>query len=101
MAFVDAHRATYGVESICATLPIAPASYYRHGAARRDPARRCARRQQDDRLAADIQRVWDDNHQVYGAEKVWRALKREGQACALNASAIVRIASSQRAHSAP
>ena len=26
--------------------------------------------------------MWDANHQVYGAEKVWRALKREGQAVA-------------------
>lgn len=27
---------------------------------------------------ADIERVWNDNLQVYGADKVWRQLKREG-----------------------
>ena len=28
VAFIDAHRATYGVEPICAVLPIAPSVYY-------------------------------------------------------------------------
>ena len=27
---------------------------------------------------ADIERVWNDNLQVYGADKVWQQLKREG-----------------------
>ena len=27
--FIDDHRATYGVEPICAVLPIAPSTYYR------------------------------------------------------------------------
>ena len=25
-----------------------------------------------------IQRVWDENFQVYGVRKVWRQLRREG-----------------------
>lgn len=29
------------------------------------------------RLELDIQRVWKDNFQVYGARKVWRQLLRE------------------------
>ena len=29
-------------------------------------------------LREEIQRVWDENFQVYGAKKVWRQLKREG-----------------------
>ena len=28
VAFIDAHRAEYGVEPICAELPIAPSTYY-------------------------------------------------------------------------
>jgi putative transposase len=28
VAFIDAHRATYGVEPICAVLPIAPSTYH-------------------------------------------------------------------------
>jgi putative transposase len=27
VAFIDAHRATFGVEPICAVLPIAPSVY--------------------------------------------------------------------------
>jgi transposase InsO family protein len=26
----------------------------------------------------EIERVWDENRQVYGARKVWRQLHREG-----------------------
>ena len=32
VSFIDAHRAEYGVESICAQLPIAPSQYYEHKA---------------------------------------------------------------------
>ena len=28
VAFIDEHRAEYGVEPICAQLPIAPSTYY-------------------------------------------------------------------------
>jgi putative transposase len=37
IAFVDDHRATHGVESICKVLPIAPSTYYAHLAVRADP----------------------------------------------------------------
>jgi hypothetical protein len=40
MAFIDAHRAEYGVEPICAELQIAPSSYYELKARERDPERR-------------------------------------------------------------
>ena len=33
-------------------------------------------------LLPQVQRVWQANHQVYGAEKVWRQLNREGVAVA-------------------
>ena len=39
VAFVDAHRAEYGVEPICAELPIAPSTYYQHKARQADPGR--------------------------------------------------------------
>jgi hypothetical protein len=29
-AFIDEHRAVYGVEPICRVLPIAPSTYYAH-----------------------------------------------------------------------
>jgi putative transposase len=35
--FIDDHRAVYGVESICAVLPIAPSTYFRRKAQQADP----------------------------------------------------------------
>ena len=40
------------------------------------------RRRRDRWLKGEVQRVWDENHRVYGAEKVWKQLKREGIAVA-------------------
>ena len=60
-AFVDAHRAVYGVELICKVLPIAPSTYYLHAARQTDPGRRSARALLDERLREQIQRVWNDH----------------------------------------
>jgi putative transposase len=76
--FIDDHRDVYGVESICATVPIAPSTYFLHKAQHADPSQRSARTQRDDQLRVEIQRVWDANHQVYGPRKVWKQLRREG-----------------------
>jgi transposase InsO family protein len=78
VSFIDEHRALYGVEPICAVLPIAPATYHAHKAQARKPELRSARAKRDDGLRIKIKRVHDDNFGVYGAEKVWRQLKREG-----------------------
>jgi transposase InsO family protein len=77
--FIDDHRHVYGVESICAVVPIAPSTYYLQKAREADPTLRSARAQQDDQWRAEIQRVFDANHQVYGPRKVWRQLRREDQ----------------------
>jgi transposase InsO family protein len=76
--FVDQHRHLYGVEPICHVLQMAPSCYRRHAARRRDPERRSQRAQRDEALMADIQRVWHANWQVYGADKVWLQMNREG-----------------------
>jgi transposase InsO family protein len=76
-AFIDEHRDTYGVEPICAQLPIAPSTYYAWRAQQQDPSRSSARTQRDAELQPQIQRVWDTNFKVYGAQKVWRQLVRE------------------------
>ena len=76
--FIDDHRDAYGVESICTVVPIAPSTYFWHKARHADPTRRSARDQRDDEWRREIQRVWDDNQQVYGPRKVWRQLRREG-----------------------
>ena len=77
-SFIDEHRAGYGVEPICAVLPIAPSTYYERKAREADPGRLPPRVRRDMELADDIRRVWDENFCVYGARKVWRQLNREG-----------------------
>ena len=78
IAFIDAHRDEYGVESICKQLPIAPSTYYEHKSRQGDPSRLPARVQRDAQLTGSIRRIWDENFRVYGARKVWRQLHREG-----------------------
>jgi putative transposase len=77
MAFIEEHRDAYGVEPICAMLPIAPSTYYEHKARQADPARLPQRAQRDAVLCEEIDRVWHENRCVYGARKVWLQLQRE------------------------
>ena len=77
-AFVDEHRENFGVEPICRVLQIAPSGYRKHAARRRDPSRRCRRVLRDEGLMPQVERVWQTNLRVYGADKVWRQLHREG-----------------------
>ena len=81
-AFIDEHRARCGVEPICRALQIAPSAYRRHAARQRNPALLPARAQRDASLLVQVQRVYDQNLRVYGADKVWRQLAREGTAAA-------------------
>jgi transposase InsO family protein len=76
--FIDDHRATYGVEPICAVLPIAPSTYFRVRAQQQDATKRAARATRDDDLRVLIERVHTENFGVYGPRKVWRQLRREG-----------------------
>ena len=76
--FVEEHRDEYGVEPICEMLPIAPSTYYQQRARRRDPEVRPYRAKRDERLSVEIRRVWDESFDgTYGADKVWRQLRRE------------------------
>jgi len=78
IAFIDAHKDQYGIEPICKQLQIAVSTYYAHKERASDPDRQSNRTLRDRCLKEEIQRVWDENLQVYGAKKVWRQLKREG-----------------------
>jgi len=82
VAFIDAHRGAYGVEPICAVLPIAPSVYYEHRARARDPEGQPARARRDACLAEHIGRVWRAHREVYGVRKVWKQLRREGHVVA-------------------
>jgi len=77
-SFVDEHRDAFGVEPICRQLQIAPSGYRRHVALRRKPEERSQRVRRDEVLVPEIERVWQANLQVYGADKVWRQLNRDG-----------------------
>jgi putative transposase len=79
IAFIDAHRESYGVEPICKVLPIAPSTYRSHAAQRRDETKLSARGRRDRALGEKIRRVFAENFSVYGARKVWRQLRREGE----------------------
>lgn len=76
-AFVDEHRAAYGVEPICKMLQIAPSAYYERLRKRREPGRRSVREQRDAELKPEILRVFSEHFGVYGVRKVWRQLLRE------------------------
>ncbi len=73
MAYVEAHKASFGVEPICEVLEVAPSTYY--AALNRQP---CARALRDAELKPEIERVYAHNRFVYGPRKVWRQLNREG-----------------------
>jgi putative transposase len=77
VSFIDAHRQEYGVKSMCRHLPIAPSTYYEIKAREADSSRLSPRAKRDRELEPEIQRVYDENFRVYGAEKVWRQLNRE------------------------
>ena len=70
---IDALRDRFGVEPICRVVGVPASTYY--AAKRRPPS---ARRRRDAQLKLEIQRVFDDNYQVYGARKIWWQLHREG-----------------------
>ena len=76
--YIDAHRGRYGIEPICKQLPIAPSTYHEYKARERDPDRESNRSIRDRHLEPEIERVWKENFEVYGAFKVWRQMKREG-----------------------
>ncbi len=75
---VDEHRGTHGVEPICTVLQIAPSAYRRHAARCRDQTLLSHRSQRDIELMPVVKQVWNANLQVYGADKVWKQMNREG-----------------------
>ena len=77
VAFIDKHCCEYGVEPICAVLPIAPSTYYRCKDLEKHPDKRSHRVKRYEMLEPEVQRVWEENRRVYGAHKVWKQLNRE------------------------
>ena len=53
-------------------------AYRRHAARAKNPSLLSPRAQRDAHLAPKIEAVWNANFQVYGADKVWKQMNREG-----------------------
>jgi putative transposase len=70
-AFIDEHRARFGVEPICRTLDVSASAYYR-----RAGGERSARAVQDERL---LERIREANYCAYGSRRTWKQLLREGE----------------------
>jgi len=73
VTFIDQHKERWGVEPICRSLQFAPATYY--AAKTRSPS---PRKRRDMQLTEAIKRIWTEHLGVYGADKIWAQLKREG-----------------------
>lgn len=74
IAYIDAHSATFGVEPICTELQVAPSTDY--AAKSRPPSARSIR---DEAMMPKVLEVWTKNRRVYGAHKLWRQLRRQGE----------------------
>ncbi len=59
-------------------MPIAPSVYYEQKSRQADSLRIPKRVRRDALIMLEIERVWNENRQVYGARKVWRQLNRDG-----------------------
>jgi putative transposase len=73
-AYVDSHRARFGVEPICETLGVSASAYYQ-----RATGERSARAIEDERLLAVIRRTHKENYEAYGYRRMWKALGRAGE----------------------
>jgi putative transposase len=102
-AYIDVHRAEFGVEPICHALEetpaqIAPSSYY--AVKKRPPSERELR---DRHLCEKIARIHENNYGVYGVRKIHAALRREGERVAESTvrscdSSGCAVSHGQRAH---
>ena len=73
VAYIDAHRDEFGVESICAQLPIAPSTYY--AAKTTIPSARAVR---DAVMMQVLMVLWVANRKMYGAHRLWKTARRAG-----------------------
>jgi putative transposase len=73
-AFIDEHRARFGVEQICRVLGVSASAYYQ-----RATGQRSERVIADERMVARIGELHAANYYAYGYRKMWLALKRAGE----------------------
>lgn len=73
-AFIDMHRARFGVEPICRTLGVSASAYYH-----RKTGARSVRRIEDERLLQVIEQTHAANYYAYGYRRTWKAMLRAGE----------------------
>ena len=73
--YIDEHRGRFGVEPICRTLDVSASAYYQ-----RRSGERSARAVEDERLLGRIGELHAANYYAYGSRRMWKALRREGEA---------------------
>ena len=78
ISFIKEHREVCGGEPICRVLQIALSTFYARLAVENDPDKASDRAKRDAGLRPEMKRVWEDNRSVYGARKLWHAMRREG-----------------------
>jgi putative transposase len=71
--FIDDNRDEFGVEPICTVLQVAPSTYY---ASKSRPI--SARAVRDAVMIPVLVAIWAANYRVYGALKLWKAVRRAG-----------------------
>jgi len=72
IAVVEDHRGAYGIEPICRAMPTAPSTYHEHVAKRADPEKLSALAKRDLELKPQIERVFGENFEFYGASSSTR-----------------------------
>jgi len=73
-AFIEEHRARFGVEPICRALDVSASAYYH-----RATGERSERSREDERLLQTIRKTHADNYFAYGSRRMWKALLRAGE----------------------
>jgi putative transposase len=73
-AFIEEHRARFGVEPICRVLRVSASAYYE-----RATGQRSARALEDERLLGVIRDLHEHNYCAYGSRRMWKALLRAGE----------------------
>ena len=73
-AFIDQHRARFGVELICRTLEVSASA-----CCQRARGERSERAIEDERLTAKIRKLFKENFECYGVRRMHAALLRDGE----------------------
>jgi transposase InsO family protein len=77
--FIEDHRDEFPVTRMCKVLNVSPSGYY---AWRKRPVSK--REMANQELYKKIKAVYNENHEVYGSPRIYRALKRQGVFCSEN-----------------